>query len=663
MSNYSSLKATINANVKQNGNQAITGAIMNSVLNAMVDSLGAGYQYKGVATPATNPGTPDYNVFYLASEAGTYTNFGGIVIGDNEVAALVYNGSWSKQTTGAATAEEVSRLAQEIYGEETTETLVRESRQQGRVIRTTGAVETVSSQTSIVDTFRGISPNTKYLISGRVGTGANACLVCFYDAEDSFIADSYFYPSTGTATPYLNVEVIAPSNAYIMRVAGNMNQGGAYPYQPEAKQVIRANGLDDRVTDLEQRVTEIEGFNPAFDVRGLPHERIDGYYIAGSSQKWTAAVGGVTLVFRVREGERYRFIDDTTNATNYAFLSGYSSLYDGASPSFVTGYERTFSLPAGQTVDVVVPVDCYMCVNCATGSATNQLRYPVHIYKEGYNPFFGLKSVWQGPSTMYGLGTSPLSSRFSERVSRYLCMSHTNYAISGSTVAKKVGSYESAFDSLDDWNDAVSQGLVDTTKKYLVKDNGTAEFPWTIYQYTGGAWGSVQRTSANCERTPIVDRITELAPDADVVVVMSGTNDFMYDWATIGEDTDRENTTIKGAMHIICRHLVNTFPNKFIIWINGTSSFRYQGGYTTPYEKNNLNYTGWEEGEAVKEVLKQYGIPLIDMARDGGLTPENSTWWDDYDTTGTRVHPNNAGHLRLAKFLVSKMLGLKEIVM
>lgn len=118
MSNYSSLKATINANVKQNGNQEITGVIMNSVLNAMVDSLGAGYQYKGVATPATNPGTPDYNVFYLASEAGTYTNFGGLVIGDNEVAALVYNGSWSKQTTGAATASEVSQLAQEVTGNE-----------------------------------------------------------------------------------------------------------------------------------------------------------------------------------------------------------------------------------------------------------------------------------------------------------------------------------------------------------------------------------------------------------------------------------------------------------------------------------------------------------------------------------------------------------------
>ena len=43
MSNYNSLKATINANVKTNGNQEITGSVLNSVLNAMVNTLGAGW--------------------------------------------------------------------------------------------------------------------------------------------------------------------------------------------------------------------------------------------------------------------------------------------------------------------------------------------------------------------------------------------------------------------------------------------------------------------------------------------------------------------------------------------------------------------------------------------------------------------------------------------
>ena len=114
MSDYSSLKATINANIKANNNHEITGAITNSVLNAMVDSLGAGYQFKGVATP-TNPGsaqTPDYKCFYLATTPGTYTNLGGLVVADGEVAILKYDTSWTKEVSGAATAAELSQLGQ-----------------------------------------------------------------------------------------------------------------------------------------------------------------------------------------------------------------------------------------------------------------------------------------------------------------------------------------------------------------------------------------------------------------------------------------------------------------------------------------------------------------------------------------------------------------------
>lgn len=79
----------------------------------MVASLGDGYQFKGVATPATNPGTPDQNVFYIASEVGTYSNF-GLSVGENEVAVFLWNGSWSKQSTGAASAEAVNQLGQQV---------------------------------------------------------------------------------------------------------------------------------------------------------------------------------------------------------------------------------------------------------------------------------------------------------------------------------------------------------------------------------------------------------------------------------------------------------------------------------------------------------------------------------------------------------------------
>lgn len=75
-----------------------------------------GYLFMGMAVPTTNPGTPDQNVFYVASTVGTYTNFGGLTVADGEVAILRYNGSWTKDVTGAATKEELTRLEAKVDG-------------------------------------------------------------------------------------------------------------------------------------------------------------------------------------------------------------------------------------------------------------------------------------------------------------------------------------------------------------------------------------------------------------------------------------------------------------------------------------------------------------------------------------------------------------------
>lgn len=118
MSNYNSLKTIIDANIKQNGNQEITGQILNSVLNQMVTTLGAGYQFAGVATldPATDPGTPDAKVFYIANGKGTYTNFGGINVTEDEVVVLYWDSSWHKVSTGIASHEKLTELDEQING-------------------------------------------------------------------------------------------------------------------------------------------------------------------------------------------------------------------------------------------------------------------------------------------------------------------------------------------------------------------------------------------------------------------------------------------------------------------------------------------------------------------------------------------------------------------
>lgn len=103
MANYDTLKATIDAYIRANGVKAITGPVLNGVLRAMVDSVAGGLLFKGIATPAGDPGTPDQNVFFLATDAGTYTNYGGAVLDGKHAAFFVWAGSWTAYLTGIPT--------------------------------------------------------------------------------------------------------------------------------------------------------------------------------------------------------------------------------------------------------------------------------------------------------------------------------------------------------------------------------------------------------------------------------------------------------------------------------------------------------------------------------------------------------------------------------
>lgn len=102
MANYEQLKQAVSDVIKTNGNQEITGSVMQSVLLSMISSLGKNYQFAGIATPTTNPGTPDQNIYYLAFENGTYSNFNAITL-NNEIAILLnQNGAWKKIETDFA---------------------------------------------------------------------------------------------------------------------------------------------------------------------------------------------------------------------------------------------------------------------------------------------------------------------------------------------------------------------------------------------------------------------------------------------------------------------------------------------------------------------------------------------------------------------------------
>lgn len=93
MAAYSTLKNYIDEYITTNGQGDITGAILNDVLKSIVNSFGADYLWAGFASPSTNPGSIDQQVFFIALEAGTYTNMGNFTVPEG-ITVIYWDTAW-----------------------------------------------------------------------------------------------------------------------------------------------------------------------------------------------------------------------------------------------------------------------------------------------------------------------------------------------------------------------------------------------------------------------------------------------------------------------------------------------------------------------------------------------------------------------------------------
>lgn len=100
MGNYQNLKSSIAQVIRNNGNNEITGDILGNILALMVDSLGNGATFKGLADLNLNPGNPDSKVFYIATIAGTYRYFDNLQVTDEVAIFINDSGSWESLEMG-----------------------------------------------------------------------------------------------------------------------------------------------------------------------------------------------------------------------------------------------------------------------------------------------------------------------------------------------------------------------------------------------------------------------------------------------------------------------------------------------------------------------------------------------------------------------------------
>ena len=276
MGNYEQLKQAVSDVIKTNGNQEITGKIMQNTLLSIISSVGSNATFAGIATPETNPGTPDQNIFYITSGNGIYVNFSNdIEIKDNNIYIITNkNRNWQFLRTNIVNSQLVYDAFSNIG-------VIRKGVYNAETILFYG------------DIYRNKKINLKYKQVVR-GSGA----IVGYADDDSIV----FYSDNGI------LKTTIPNNfAYCKVRYGNLEIEEDYFFDFSIKEIILNIGKLE--TEIETLKQEIEYISENFD----SNNKILGTYKTGGS-----VVEEVTPIYAVSQ-----FVDDTAVEGDEYIVSGF----------------------------------------------------------------------------------------------------------------------------------------------------------------------------------------------------------------------------------------------------------------------------------------------------------------------------------------------------
>lgn len=136
-----------------------------------------------------------------------------------------------------------------------------------------------------------------------------------------------------------------------------------------------------------------------------------------------------------------------------------------------------------------------------------------------------------------------------------------------------------------------------------------------------------------------ISRVDGMEPEADVIVVFGGTNDFGHGDAPLGTTSDRTPYTFYGACHVLIRKLLERYPEAELVFM--TPLHRYveeRGGRRLK-----------DFVQAIRETAEYYGISVVDLYARSGIQPQLECMQKRYCPDG--LHPNEAGHQRIYRRL------------
>ena len=626
MGNYEQLKQAVSNVIKSNGTQAITGQVLQNTLLTIINTIGGNMQFAGVANVNTNPGTPDQNLFWIASQSGTYVNFGNIVLNPGESAVLTWkNGAFAKAILGLATDGRVEELIQSLS-----------SYRRGYVAKSNGAIidySTIFAREGYVSLMQG---ETEINYKGQVFK--NAAAICFYDEAKTFISA---IPTSNDTVYELKSQPI-PSNAKYIRYSNTFGVS----------------------LSIYTNVRQIE-YMPLSEIELIKQTSNNAILTAEQAQQTAYLVRDRVMVIS-NDIDQTNLGGDGTEASFFGTL-----FYDNNTPleynitQIIYDAKRVyqnnklviFNYKESENKMIVAQIE--EIDDAQIGENTIDINLTIKAGQALY--IFGNNVYRTGTNNIIGASNKGLRLVISDPTNIKVGDSF-NIAQNLNNIVKSIrviGSYKNVM-TVDEVNKLIDAkinqgGEFDKITNYLKgkvlsvtgdseaaghtigKQNSYGNLIAARNEMTINNYAINGRKLRTGTETSLVDTYQEIALNSDYILVQIGYNDPFN--AEI-DDNSQDKTTFKGAFNVLVQGLQSRYPKAKI-------------GFIEPYYFASTNIK--PRAEWVKERCEFYHIQCIDGTANSGLRydcEEQAEYFID------SVHLTILGHERMSYIYEQFMRGL-----
>ena len=199
--------------------------------------------------------------------------------------------------------------------------------------------------------------------------------------------------------------------------------------------------------------------------------------------------------------------------------------------------------------------------------------------------------------------------------------------------------------------DSITEGcgtssLEHTFWKVLGQKTGAQVFGYGI----GGTRIAPQRVPSDPRADQdFISRVDGMIPDADVVVVFGGTNDFGHGDAPFGTRGDQTSETFCGALHVLFTKLYERYPAAQLVVMTPTHRLSETDSVMNEFGvRRSGNLRAYVQ--AIRDAAEDFAVPVLDLFRVSGIQPSVPALREAYMPDG--LHPNDAGHAKIADKLI-----------